>query len=198
MTNWIFYKSVWYGGSQNSSTWQFSHHIWFAMGHILTSLCLKEAATYSNIFVLQPAVKVITIVNIWWKLMWKNATFTHNIKCYKSACIAYLGLLMIPEHTALMTLIKYCFTWNVFSSHNNFCLKQKVFLKETWGQNFTSFLWYIFVSFMGKGLIQIFAMFWPVFAKLWSYKGFFESDTIPTNTQHVSSLFFVHIFINFM
>ena len=50
-----------------------------------------------------------------------------------------------------VTVIKYCFEWNVSSSHNNFCLKQKVFLKETWGQNFISFLWYIFVSFKEKG-----------------------------------------------
>ena len=113
--------------------WQFSNHIWFAKGHILTSSCSKEAAAG-----LQPAVKVITMDKIWWKLLWKNATFTYNFKCYKFACIAYLGMLTIPEHTVLMTLIKYCFAWNVFSSHNNlWCLKQ-VFLKETWDQNFTS------------------------------------------------------------
>ena len=72
----------------------------FAKGHILTSSHSKEAAG------LQPAVKVITIGKTWWELLWKNATFMHNIKCYKSACTVCLGMLgmYVPEDTVLMTL----------------------------------------------------------------------------------------------
>ena len=70
----------------------------FTKGHILTSSRKKEAVAG-----LEPAIKVITIGKSWWKLLLKNATFMHNIKCYKSACLAYLGLI-IPDHTALMSL----------------------------------------------------------------------------------------------
>ena len=70
----------------------------FTKGHILTSSRSKEAAAG-----LEPAIKVITIGKSWWKLLLKNATFMHDIKCPKSTCLSYLGL-MIPEHTALMTL----------------------------------------------------------------------------------------------
>ena len=71
----------------------------FTKGHILTSSRSKEAAAG-----LQPAVKVITIGKIWLKWLRKNATFMHNIKCYKSAYIVCLGMLTIPEHTVLMAL----------------------------------------------------------------------------------------------
>ena len=169
MTNWIFYKSVWYGDSQNSSNWQFSNHIWFAMGHILTSSCLKEATTGR-----QPAVKVITIVNIWWKLMWKNATFMHNIKCYKSAYIVCLGMLMIPEHMEKGPHTNIC---NVLASFHEVMKLQRFFWKwhythEYTKRFFTGFLCILLLILCRKILHcqKPLWCFWPFFTNLWSYE----------------------------
>ena len=115
---------------------------------------------------------------------------------YKSACITYLGLMMIPEPTALMTLQKkYFFAWDAFFSHNNLgYLKQKVFLKRTWAWLHLCFYDIFLLVLWRKGLVQMFVVFWLVFTKLWSLKAFFESDTTPTNTQHISPLVFFAYF----
>ena len=157
----------------------------FAKGRILTYSRSKEAATG-----LRPAIKVISIAKVWWKWLQKNATWQiclYNLFGSDDDSRAYCTIDTKKK--------KYCFAWDVFSSYNNLgYLKQKVFLKRTWAWLHLCFYDIFLLVLWRKGLVQMFVVFWLVFAKLWSLKAFFESDTTPTNTQHISPLVFFAYF----
>ena len=149
----------------------------FAKGHILTSLCSKEAAAG-----LQPAVKDISIGKVWLKLLQKNAALQiclYNLFASDDKSRAYC---------TNDTVKKYSLAWDTFSSRNKFLkgnLRPKLDL--CFYDIFLLILW-------RKGLVQMFMVFLLVLANLWSSKAFFESDTTPTNTQHISPLVFVAYF----
>ena len=100
----------------------------FAKWQSLPSSCSKLAATKK-----QPAVQVITIGRSWWKLLSKNTTFTHDIKCHKSDWISHLGLLMTPAHILHYwhcNKILFCAS-NAISSHDSLrCLKKESFFNS--------------------------------------------------------------------
>ena len=159
----------------------------FAKGHILTSSRSKEAAAG-----LEPVVKIISIVKSWWKLLKKNATlqiYLYNLFGSDDNSTAYCT-------NGTVKKILFCMRC-LFQSNNLGCLKQKVFLKKTWDQIFTSAFMTkrpFLLILWRKGLVQMFAVFWLVFTKLWSYKAIFESNTTPTNAQHISPLIFLAYF----
>ena len=94
------------------------------------------------------------------------------------------------------TITKYCFAWNVFTSHNNLlcCLKQIVFWKMTWGQNFTFAFMIYFCQLYGERFCTnvggVLASFHEVIElKMTSY---------PRIRKTFHHWFSLHIFINFM
>ena len=92
------------------------------------------------------------------------------------------------------TVTKYCFVWNVFSSHNSLqCLKER----GPGAKTSPLLLWLILVSFMEKGPCTNVLVFCPVFTKLGSYKVFLKV-TPPQIHNIFHHCFSLHISVNFV